>query len=501
MNKLVKVLIGLLIAAVILFGSTLGVLYFGFGIDIFDRSGWDVSDEGQTRYLDYYGRPLLDWQYIDESWYYFNPLNDGVMVTGWLQLGSNRYYLSDSGARSTGWLELTDGTYYISPSNGSVVTGWLDTEDGRYYLHETSGRVTTGWLDFENERYYLDEEGCMTIGWLETEEGRYFLGDDGAMVTGWIETSNGTCYLNETTGLSATGWLELETGRYYLDAEGYLCTGWTDTDEGRYYFDEEGQPVTGWLDHEEDRYFLGEDGHMTIGWLDYEDNRYYFREDGTMAVGQVTLDEVNHFFTSTGVYIVLVNKWNPVPDDYTVDLVTLQDFKIDRECYDALALMLKDLKAVGYYDITSAYRSEATQQYIWDTRYQRYRNSGYSHQGALDKVALEVAVPGTSEHHLGLAVDISAGDAVDAWLAANSWRYGFILRYPNGKTDLTGIIYEPWHFRYVGYDLAKELYELDMCLEEYMIMLTASQQPSAEQEPETTDPTEATDTTEPSQAA
>ena len=507
MKKFLKVLVGVLIAAVILLGSTLGILYFGYGIDVFDRSGWDVSDEGQTRYLDYYGDPLTDWQLIEGNWYYFSPLADGNMVTGWLQLGSDRYYMDENGVRITGWLQLPEGRYYISPSNGAVVTGWFDGDDGRYYLQPPSGKAATGWLDFEGKRYYMDENGLMTIGWLELPEGRYFLSNDGTMITGWLQTSEGRCYFDATTGLAATGWIELETGRHYLGPDGYLCTGWTDTDEGRYYLNDAGQPMTGWIDAEEGRYYLDETGKMTVGWLEYEGDKYYFRENGIMAVGQVTLDGVNHFFTSTGRNIIIVNKWNQLPADYTVDLVTLSDFKIDRECYDALAQMLKDLKSVGYYDVTSAYRSKATQQYIWDTRYQRYRNSGYSHQGALDKVALEVAVPGTSEHHLGLAVDISAGDDVDYWLAHNSWRYGFILRYPNGKTELTGIIFEPWHFRYVGYELAKELYELDMCLEEYMIMLTASQQPAAEQEPETTDPAEATDTTEateatePSQAA
>lgn len=491
MKKLVKILVGVLIASVILLGSTLGVLYFGMGIDIFDRSGWDIDDEGQTRYLDYYGDPLLDWQLIDGNWYYFDPLQEGEMVTGWLQLGSSRYYMDENGIRLTGWLELPDGTYYISPSNGSVTTGWLDTEKGRYYLHQTSGRVTTGWLDYEGQRYYLDEDGLMSVGWLEMEEGRYFLDDDGTIVTGWIETSEGTCYLREPTGLAATGWLELDTGRHYLDENGYLCSGWTDTPEGRYYLSEDGQPMTGWIDTDEGRYYLDESGTMTVGWLEYEGNRYYFRENGIMAVGQVTLDDVNHFFTSTGAYVVLVNKWNPLPEDYQVDLVSCYDFKIDRSCYDALVQMLTDLKSVGYYDITSAYRSEATQQYLWDNRLQRYLNSGYSSQGALDKVSMEVAVPGTSEHHLGLAVDISAGDTVDAWLAENSWRYGFILRYPNGKTDLTGIIYEPWHFRYVGLELAQELYELDMCMEEYMNMLTATQQSVSGEDTASTEPSDA----------
>ena len=90
-----------------------------------------------------------------------------------------------------------------------------------------------------------------------------------------------------------------------------------------------------------------------------------------------------------------------------------------------------------------------------------------------------MAVPGTSEHQLGLAVDIvdrsnqnldesQEDTAVQQWLMAHSWEYGFILRFPTGKSDITGIIYEPWHYRYVGRDAAKEIYDRGICLEEYL---------------------------------
>ena len=93
-----------------------------------------------------------------------------------------------------------------------------------------------------------------------------------------------------------------------------------------------------------------------------------------------------------------------------------------------------------------------------------------------------MAVPGTSEHQLGLAVDIvdTANQHLDEsqettdvqkWLLQNSWKYGFILRYPSDKSDITGIIYEPWHYRYVGKDAAKAIYEEGICLEEYVARL------------------------------
>ncbi len=495
MNKLTKTLAAILIAATFLLGITLGVLYFGMGVDIFDRSGWDRDSNGQTIYLDYKGNPVSDWQLIDGNWYYFSP-ETKAMSTGWLELEGKRYYLDETGIRLTGWVTLADGSYYISPSNGAAVTGWLDTEEGRYYLEQDTGRMHIGWMSLDGQRFYMGENGLMTVGWLETSDGRYFLDDTGAMVTGWITTGQGTCYLNTTTGAVTTGWLELEGKRYFLDGEGYLATGWIDTEEGRYYLNACGQPQTGWLELEGERYLLDETGLVTLGWYESEDHTlYYFQEDGAMTVGQLEIDGVNRFFTSTGAHVLLVNKWNPVPEDYQPDLVSYGKWEIDRSCYEALKSMLSDLKTVGYYEITSAYRSTATQKAIWNNRIQRYRNQGYSKEGAEEKTALEVALPGTSEHHLGLAVDISAGDKVDAWLAENSWRYGFILRYPEGKTDLTGIVYEPWHFRYVGLELAAELYELDLCMEEYMAMLTPSQPspdadiPTEETTTETTDPT------------
>lgn len=85
-----------------------------------------------------------------------------------------------------------------------------------------------------------------------------------------------------------------------------------------------------------------------------------------------------------------------------------------------------------------------------------------------------VAIPGTSEHQIGIAVDINAdktinsSDAVYTWLAENAHKYGFIKRYPSDKTDITGVINEPWHYRYVGKEAAKEIYSQGICLEEYI---------------------------------
>ena len=179
--------------------------------------------------------------------------------------------------------------------------------------------------------------------------------------------------------------------------------------------------------------------------------------------------------------LTLVNPWNPLPDDWTVDLVTLDDgHRVDSRCYEAYMEMINACKAAGYSPVNcSSYRAQETQQSLYDNKVQRLISSGMSEEEAKTEAAKAVAIPGTSEHQLGLAVDLvdanmqdltSAQESTETqkWLMANSWRYGFIHRYPNGKTDITGIIYEPWHYRYVGKAAAQEIFNRDITLEEYL---------------------------------
>ena len=103
----------------------------------------------------------------------------------------------------------------------------------------------------------------------------------------------------------------------------------------------------------------------------------------------------------------------------------------------------------------------------YQVRTKEYENQGMSFELAYAKARETVALPGTSEHHLGLAVDL-LGDEAIAWLNEHCWEYGFIVRYRAEKAEITGIIDEPWHFRYVGVKAAMELKDSDLCLEEYL---------------------------------
>lgn len=405
------------------------ILRFAVGIDILDQSGWQVR-EGQTRYLDYFGRPVKQWHTLEEKTYYFDP-DTGALHTGWLEQNGCRYFLGSDGLH----------------------TGWLEQDDQLYYLDQT-GVMQTGWLTLDDTRYYFDETGAAVSGWMDYEDSR--------------------CYLDR--GTLSTGWLEQPEGTYFFTAEGIPVTGWLDGSDGKYYFDSDGVMQTGWQEIGEYRYFFREDGSMHTGWLEDSTDRYYFRQDGTMAVGQVDIDGTANFFTSTGKYIILVNRWNFMPEGYMPELVELDGFQVDVSCRDALEQMILDCRAAGYSCyINNTYRSLATQQYMWDVRLAARMAEGMSYEEAVEYTGRSLALVGASEHHLGVAADINGSNGMYDWLGEHCWDYGFILRYPPGKRDITGIIHEPWHFRYVGTELSKELQESGLCLEEYMQRLTESQ--------------------------
>ena len=176
--------------------------------------------------------------------------------------------------------------------------------------------------------------------------------------------------------------------------------------------------------------------------------------------------------------LILVNKYSPLPEDYKPeDLIYLKDtpnrcFDLNNEedmlnktAAEALNSFLMEMTTVGYTGIiiNSAYRDKKRQQEIYDSG-----DKGY------------VVKPGESEHETGLAVDIGVDDNENnreltrklellphKWMADNCHNFGFILRYPEFKEDMTGVIYEPWHFRYVGLRVAKYMKNHDLCLEEY----------------------------------
>lgn len=182
--------------------------------------------------------------------------------------------------------------------------------------------------------------------------------------------------------------------------------------------------------------------------------------------------------------LVVVNEWNALPATYeeTLTLMELSNGqKIDIRVYPFLQKMFDDMRAENIYPIIrEGYRTMEEQQEILDERIQRYIDDGESKLRAKKAALQYVAIPGYSEHHLGSAVDINANTSMSTnqdvyqWLAKHAHEYGFILRYPYGKEKVTGIGYEPWHYRYVGEEAACEIFEKGLCLEEYVKSLTSA---------------------------
>lgn len=179
--------------------------------------------------------------------------------------------------------------------------------------------------------------------------------------------------------------------------------------------------------------------------------------------------------------LTLVNQNNLIPENYTIEVTELNNGQaIDKRAYPYLQEMMDDARAAGLSPIIcSSYRSMEKQTRLFDEQVKGLQNQGKDYVDAVAEAKTAVAYPGTSEHQLGLAVDIVSEDyqLLDEkqeetpeyiWLSKNCSKYGFIVRYPNGKTDITGVIYEPWHFRYVGKEAAQEIMSKGICLEEYL---------------------------------
>lgn len=193
----------------------------------------------------------------------------------------------------------------------------------------------------------------------------------------------------------------------------------------------------------------------------------------TIEIGRKTAS------TEHGWNLILVNEDYYIPDNYEVELTELSNGKkVDSRIYPSLQSMFDDARANGLaLFVREGYRTAEEQQQIMDERVAEYQGEGYSKSEAKKLARDYVAVPDTSEHQLGLSVDINAdttkcsSDAVYSWLAENAWRYGFIKRYPADKVDITGISNEPWHYRYVGKEAAQEIQSQGICLEEYIEQL------------------------------
>lgn len=179
--------------------------------------------------------------------------------------------------------------------------------------------------------------------------------------------------------------------------------------------------------------------------------------------------------------LLLVNKQHPVPKDYSFELGTIAgSMQCDARILPELFAMLQAARDEGIYlAVCSPYRDIERQQKLFERKIKTHMGNGYSYLEAYKKASQIVTIPGASEHQIGLALDIISNDytvlnagfentAAGKWLKKHCKEYGFILRYPRGKEDITGIDYEPWHFRYVGKEAAAIIMENELTLEEFV---------------------------------
>lgn len=179
--------------------------------------------------------------------------------------------------------------------------------------------------------------------------------------------------------------------------------------------------------------------------------------------------------------LILVNIDNELPEDYQLELADIDQYRqFDARAIEELKNMIeaeRESGASGLW-VQSAYRSIEYQKEVFEKQVQEYKNQGKTQQEAEELTLKIINKPGTSEHNLGLAVDFNYANndfeetTAFEWLKENAENYGFILRYPKEKEEITKVTYEPWHWRYVGVEHAKEINKKEYCLEEYIEYLS-----------------------------
>lgn len=196
--------------------------------------------------------------------------------------------------------------------------------------------------------------------------------------------------------------------------------------------------------------------------------------DGESAAKQLQSTDDSYMLT-------LINSEHVLDPSYAPKLADIgQGYKMDERAAQPARDMLAAAEKEGLHPLViSAYRSYDDQKKIFNDTMTEWVNKGYTMYDSYEETKKSVAIPGTSEHAAGLAVDITASSytglddkqfdtAETKWLIEHCWEYGFILRYPRDKVDITGIIFEPWHYRYVGKAAAQEIHETQLTLEEYL---------------------------------
>ena len=181
--------------------------------------------------------------------------------------------------------------------------------------------------------------------------------------------------------------------------------------------------------------------------------------------------------------LILTNAEYPVPEDYEVELEAIPgtEQSVDKRIYEPLMAMIGDMKAQGLSPIVcSGYRTLDKQEKLFNRKVLSFVKAGHTKEESYNLARQTISIPGSGEHCLGLAVDFytrryhklerAFEDTPESkWLVEHAQDYGFVMRYGENKTDITGIQYEPWHYRYVGVEAANYMKDNELSLEEFYI--------------------------------
>ncbi|MDE5893767.1 MAG: M15 family metallopeptidase, partial [Acetatifactor sp.] len=213
--------------------------------------------------------------------------------------------------------------------------------------------------------------------------------------------------------------------------------------------------------------------------LSYRREQEGYEEAVAAAPGQQSGGETE--FSLDDWRLILVNKQHPIPQDYDFTLATIKGSQqCDERIIDDLLAMMQAAKDAGFnLLIQSPYRSDARQEWLFDRKIKLFMGKGMSYMDAFKRASQVVMVPDSSEHQIGLSLDIVCdyyesltqgfGETqAGIWLEEHCAEFGFIVRYPRGKEYITSVEYEPWHFRYVGVDAATIIMEQGLTLEEFV---------------------------------
>ena len=262
-----------------------------------NKSTGMVEYEGKWYYYQN-GNMVKGWKQFGSNWRYFDE-STGVMATGWTSIGGKNYYMNSSGFRQTGLVKISNLWYYFD-ANGVQQKGWVNFGSSKRYFDTTTGVMATGLTKINGTWYSFNSSGIMQTGW---QGNRYFKAD-GAMATGLTKVDGKWYFFDTANGNKQTNcWQENGTIKRYFGSDGVMYTGLKKVEGSWYYFNDSGVMQTGWVKFGTDMRYFKPDGSMATGLTKVTNgNWYYFNSNGIRQYGWVQFgSNWRYFDKSTGV--------------------------------------------------------------------------------------------------------------------------------------------------------------------------------------------------------